>query len=309
MARKKNRRRERRHVLDVKLASNQVQRRRVQLAVSAVVATLFLVGTVYGLWRGGWWAVQRFVYQNEHLQVRHFEVRTDGVIKEEHIRRWAGVKLGANLFEIDLHAIKRQLEMQGMIRLASLERVLPDTLKLQVNERVPVARMRVRFSGPDGRSTAREFGVDLTGRVMPLDSTVVRPETSLAWLRLPLLAGVPVREIAAGRDLTDPQIQAAIRFLREFQHASIRTQLQLAGVDVTPRETLRVSTVQGPVVEVLSSTPGGFARQLARWQAIHSEQVRRQEPYTFINLATTNHVPVTLAVVPASGTANPAPTN
>ena len=202
MSRTKNRRRERRHVLDVKLSSNQVRRRRTQLVVSALFAVTFLTCTVYGLWRGGWWALQRFVYQNEQLQVRDFQVRTDGVINPEHLRRWAGVKLGDNLFAIDLHGIKHELEMHGMIRQASLERVLPGTLRLQVAERIPLAHVRLRFSGADGRLLTRDFGLDETGRVMPLDRAIVRPETANAWRQLPALTGLAESEILPGNDLT-----------------------------------------------------------------------------------------------------------
>lgn len=300
MARKKNRRRERRHVLDVKLSSNQVHRRRVHLALSTLVAVIFVVGTIYGLWRGGWWATQRFVYQNEHLRIRHFEVSTDGVIQPPHLERWAGVKPGANLFEIDLHSIKRQLETQGMIRQASLERVLPDTLRLRVQERVPVARVRFRVNEPGGRLLARDFGVDSTGRVMPLDTAVVRPETAAAWQRLPLLIGVPPGEIIQGRDLVSAQVQAVVRFLREYQGSAIRSRLEVASIDLSPRETLLVTTRQGPAVSVWSNDPAGFGRQLARWNAIHLEQVQRREAYTHINLSTTNHVAVTLAAAPAA---------
>jgi cell division septal protein FtsQ len=216
MAHKKNRRRERRHVLDVKLSSNQVRRRRTQLAVSSLLGVAVLTLLVYGLWRGGWWTLQEFVYRNEQLRIREFQVRTDGVIEPEVLRRWAGVTTNDNLFAIDLHPIKRQLEMQGMIRQAALERVLPGTPRLRVAERVPLARVRRLVNHADGRVRTLDFGLDETGHVMPLDQRIVRRETVRLWTRLPELAGVDHREVVPGFAITNQAARAALKFLAAF---------------------------------------------------------------------------------------------
>lgn len=76
----KNRRRNRGHVLDVKVRSNQARAARVRLA-SLAFGVMF--GTVFGLyvfWRAGEWALEKFVYQNASFAIQKIEVRTDGVI-------------------------------------------------------------------------------------------------------------------------------------------------------------------------------------------------------------------------------------
>ncbi len=291
MSRTKNRRRERRHVLDVKLSSNQVRRRRTQLVVSALFAVTFLTCTVYGLWRGGWWALQRFVYQNEQLQVRDFQVRTDGVINPEHLRRWAGVKLGDNLFAIDLHGIKHELEMHGMIRQASLERVLPGTLRLQVAERIPLAHVRLRFSGADGRLLTRDFGLDETGRVMPLDRAIVRAETASGWRQLPEVTGIVGGEILPGNDLTNQLAHAALQFLKTFNSTAMAREVQIQSIDLTEPELLKLKTVQGHAVEVLDR---GFERQLARWEMLHKTCATKRIGYDWLDLSPSNNVPIHL---------------
>jgi len=292
MPRKKNRRRERRHVLDVKLSSNQVRRRRVQLAASALFSVVLLTVTVYGLWRGGWWGVQRFVFQNEQLKIREFVVQTDGVIDKRLLERWTGVKIGDNLFAIDLHAIKRELEMHGMIRKAALERVLPGTLRLQVTERVPLARVRLRFNSAEGRIRTREFGLDRSGRVMPLDGAIVRPETVLGWQRLVEITGISEREIVPGRDLTNQLARAALEFIASFSSSSMSRLVQLAAIDVSEPEVLHLKTLQGRTVEVLDR---GFDQQLARWEVIHRMCQSNQVAYTWLDLSPTNNLPLRIA--------------
>jgi hypothetical protein len=302
MTRKKNRRRERRHVLDVKLSSNQVRRRRTQWLLSALFALAFLTVTIYGLWRGGWWAVQRFVYRNDQLQVRHFHVRTDGVILTNFLYRWANVTTNDHLFALELHAMKRELELHGMIRQASFERVLPDTLRLQVTERVPLARVRLRFGTPDGRLQTREFGLDRTGRVMPLDRTVVRPETAAAWQDLPEITGIHQREILPGNDVTNQLARAALSFLGAFGSSDMAGLVKLASIDVSEPEILGLRTTQQQFVKLLDRD---FERQLARWAALHRFCHDHRYGYESLNLSPTNNVAIRLIQLAALPPVNP----
>lgn len=297
MARQKNRRRERRHVLDVKLSMKQLRRRRTQILASTLGALVLLVGIIYGLWRGGWWAAQRFVFQNEQLQVREFNVRTDGVIDPQHLRRWAGITTNDNLFAIDLHAIKRKLEMEDLIRQASLERVLPGTLNLRVFERAPLARVRLRYGAADGGSRVNEFGLDATGRVLLLDGRVVRPEAAAAWRQLTELTGLTTSEIIPGLQVTNRQVRAALEFLGEFQSANMSRLVQITEIDVSRPSTLRLTTAQTNIVKVLNTD---FARQLARWEEFHKFCHANRYHYPWFNVSPTNNLPTQLVRIAAA---------
>ena len=308
MARQKNRRRERRHVLDVKLSVNQLRRRRTQVLASGLGAFVLLLGIIYGLWRGGWWVAQHFVYRNEHLQVREFNVRTDGVIDPAHLKRWAGVKTNDNLFAIDLHAIKRQLETHGLIRQASLERVLPGTLNLRVTERVPLARVRLRYGGADGESKANEFGLDAAGRVLPLEGREVRPEAAAAWHQLTELTGLNLREIIPGIEVTNRQVRAALAFLEEFKSANMRRVVRVTEIDVARPATLQLTTVNGNLTSLVKVLNSGFGRQLARWEEFHKFCLSNRVHYPWVDLSPTNNLPtqlVRLAAAPTAATGQP----
>ncbi len=106
----KNRRLHRAHVLNVKLRSDQVRATRARLAA---LTGGILFGTVFGvylLWRTGEWALNRFVYENSEFAIQHIEVKTDGMIAPDQLRRWSNVKLGDNLIALDLTSVKRNLE-------------------------------------------------------------------------------------------------------------------------------------------------------------------------------------------------------
>ena len=144
---RKNRRLHRVHVLNVKLRSDQVRATRTRLAA---LTTGILFGTVFGLyllWRTGEWALDKFVYENSEFAIQRVEVKTDGMIATDQLRRWSGVKLGDNLIALDLSAVKRNLELVSTIGSVSVERVLPRTLKISVTERDPVAQVNIPQAG------------------------------------------------------------------------------------------------------------------------------------------------------------------
>lgn len=292
MAKKKttNRRNKRRHVLDVKLASNQVRRRRISLAVSSLLMITVVVASVFFLWRGGYWAVQHFVYKNKNLSIAHFEVRTDGVIDARHLITWSGVTLGENLFGIDLHAIKKNLETHSMIRQVSLERVLPDTLRMQVAEREPVALVRVGYRDENLGIAYRKFALDREAILMNLNTNIVRRESALAWDNLPWLTTTNLNGVFTEPNLRNPQVAAALEFISSFNASEIRRNLKIDKIDIDDEYVLRVSVSNGATVEILSEN---YGRQLARWQSIHTNLLMgRKESYTWMDLSVSNNVPV-----------------
>ena len=171
----KNRRLHRFHVLDVKLRSDQVRATRTRLA--ALTAGI-LFGTVFGLyllWRTGEWALDKFVYENSEFAIQHVEVKTDGMIAPDQLRRWSKVKLGDNLIALDLTAVKRNLELVSTIGSVSIERILPRTLKISVTERDPVAQVDIPRADAAGGIAVEVFQLDADGYVdAAAGSAVVR---------------------------------------------------------------------------------------------------------------------------------------
>ena len=104
---KKNQRLERRQVLEVKLRSSETRRARARLATMAAVIGLSTLFGLYLFWRGGEWLLNHFLYENNAFAIHEIEVKTDGVIALEQLRRWSGVKLEDNLLALDLARAKR----------------------------------------------------------------------------------------------------------------------------------------------------------------------------------------------------------
>ena len=287
---KTNRRAARGHVLDVKLRSDQVRATRVRLA-SITFGLLF--GTVFGLyvlWRIGEWGLNRLVYRNAAFAIQQVEVVTDGVITADQLRRWAGVHTGDNLFALDLQQVKRNLEMVPLIGTVSLERVFPKTLRIRVEERVPVMQVNVPRQSRNGGVEFAVFHLDTGGFVMQsLDPSQRSTALNATNESLPLLTGAKLPELQPNRRVESPQVQAALELLQAFETSPMAGLVDLRRIDVGSPEVLVVTTGQSSEV-----TFGlhDFDRQLRRWREIHDFGARGRRQLAALDLAVTNNIPV-----------------
>ncbi|MGA0332721.1 MAG: cell division protein FtsQ/DivIB [Kiritimatiellia bacterium] len=102
---------------------------------------LFLLMLGWGLWLMFSWMGELLFTRNDRFILHQVEARSDGLLPETILQGWTGVRPGENLYEVDLDNVRKRLEKQAIVRRAVVQRKLPDTLSVAVNERVPLARM------------------------------------------------------------------------------------------------------------------------------------------------------------------------
>jgi hypothetical protein len=304
----KNRRRGGGGMLDVKLRSDQVRARRTRLVS---LSLLVVGGTALGLylfWRAGEWTLDRFVYENPEFAIQRVDVQTDGVIAPEQIRRWSGVKPGANLIALDLAAVKRNIELVPAIDSVSIERVLPRTLKIRVTERVPVAQVSVpRADGANG-IVVSVIQLDADGVVVqPLDPRLCTVPLSQRNSRLPVITGLNAYQLQVGRRIESAPLQSALQLLRAFGHSPMTGLVDLQRVDVSSPEILVVTTVQGSEITFGLED---FPRQFGRWRSIYDLARSMKKAIASLNLAVPNNIPMRpmdAAVAPGTAPKSVAP--
>ena len=284
----KNRRFERGNVLDVKLRTKEVRAARLRLATAAVGLSLGTVIGLYLLWRAGAWALDQFVFKNDAFAIRELEIRTDGSIPLEHLRRWAGVKPGDNLLALDLNRVKSDLELSPLIQSVAVERVLPRTLKISVIEREPIARVKLLQFQPGGGIGLVSYYLDDGGHVIqptPARGDPIAPRAEA----LPVLSGVGVSELNPGRPVTVPRISAALRLIAEFEGSPMAGMVDLQSVDVSGTDLLQVITGQGSQI---TFAPDRLEDQLRWWRLVYDYGRKRGKAIGTLDLSVTNNAPV-----------------
>jgi len=102
------------------------------LVVLQVSAILILVGVAA-------WTSYRRVLASERLRVERVEVRGSHFLSEGEVRELLGPAVGENILSLDLVALKGRLRASPWVADATVSRTLPNTVRVEVQERVPLA--------------------------------------------------------------------------------------------------------------------------------------------------------------------------
>jgi hypothetical protein len=289
------------HVLDVKLRSDQVRATRLRLGAVGLGMTIATLAGFFLIWRAGAWTLDRLIYENPAFAVERIDVKTDGVVSAEQVRRWSGVKPGQNLLALDLARVKRDLEMAPAIRAAAVERVMPHTLKLRVSERVPVAQISVLRLKQGGGAEPATVYLDRDGFVM----TPLAPgQRALAAARtndvLPAICGLNLAEVMPGRKIDSAQVRGALLLICAVPHSPMAGVADLRVIDVSSPDLLQATTGdQGKIV----FSPNNPDQQLRRWRDIRDRAQQQGLAIASLDLSVPGNIP---AVLVAAG---PAPLN
>ena len=283
------------NVLDVKMRSGPVREARTRLLALAAGVVFGTVFGLYLLWRAGEALLDQFVYHNQDFAIERIDVETDGTIPVEQLRRWSGVRLGENLMGLDLVGVQRNLELVSMLDSVSVERILPQTLRIRVHERVPLAQVDVPHLDAQNGLSMDVYEIDAMGHVMqPLNGSCSSVPMLNMNYRLPVIVWTNLAELVPGRRLVSPQLQSALRLITAFKRSPMSGLADLQQMDVSAPGVIRVTTSQGGLVIFGLDDPG---QALKRWRAIYDWGFRQGRTIASIDLALQNDVPVNWVAV------------
>jgi hypothetical protein len=203
--------------------------------------------------------------------------------------------MGDNLLSLDLLRIKRNIELTPRVKIASVERFLPDTLQVRVTERVPMAQIWIwqRDSDNEGQYDCIRLQVDESGHVMPpiVGQSVVFPQHQSEW-SLPVIAGIDLktlRTLAPGRPAGLPKLKAALEVIREYRKSAMVGEVDLRVVDLSQPQILRVTTGDGGQIDLSRNR---LQQQFNRWARIRAHGQKYGLSIEAMDLSVTNNVPV-----------------
>jgi cell division protein FtsQ len=104
---------------------------RAILALQAVGGLLIAVAAL--------WTAYAKVMASERLKVARVEVRGSHFLSEGEVRELLGPAVGENILTLDIEALKTRLRDSPWVADATVGRTLPDTVRVEIRERVPLA--------------------------------------------------------------------------------------------------------------------------------------------------------------------------
>ena len=141
------------------------------------------VAAVLGGVAWGTWEVVRALQENpsktpesaKAVPVSNLELTTDGVLRPEWLARTLALPKNASLMELDLQALRTRLFASGQVTAANLSKKLPHTLRAQVAERSPIARVRASLRGEEKTLLVARDGVVFEGEGYAEDTLALLP--------------------------------------------------------------------------------------------------------------------------------------
>ncbi len=175
------------------------------------------------VWKTGEW----LFWGNPAYTLRKLTIHVEGqVITPLDIRNDTGLCEGTNLFALSLGQVRtRFLQKRPVAKSIVIQRKLPDTVIVNVVERVPLARL--------GRGSL--YGVDREGYVFPLRSST---------REFPVITGSAEGNLRPGSRV-DQQVLGAIETLDACNRLKAGEQVKIASVDVSSKEYLELYLAAG----------------------------------------------------------------
>ena len=119
----------------------KVRRGRRGVAARAILTLRLSAVIVIGV--AAVWTGYAKTMASDRLKVGRVEVRGSRFLSEGEVRELLGPAVGENILGLDIAALKARLRSSPWVADATVGRTLPDTLKVEITERVPLALAEV----------------------------------------------------------------------------------------------------------------------------------------------------------------------
>lgn len=183
------------HLLEVKMRTDTVRRQKSRklFAIFFKLACLFVL--LGGAYFGGAFLLDKFFFKNPDYNIQKIQASLDDVLTLPELQSAIGLHEGMNIFNFHLGVAEKTLSDLPEVKKAHVERVLPNTIQVTLERRIPI--LRLVTSPEEPFVPGQSFMIDEEG-------IVISPaKLNAALLELPTVEGVSLANIHLGQPLQD----------------------------------------------------------------------------------------------------------
>ena len=214
-----------------------------------------------------------FFMNSAFFSLKNINIRGNGILSTDKVIELSGLNAGSNLFKLDAREAAAKIELHPSIKRVKIKRKLPDTINIEITERVPSALV----VGKDGFIIVDEEGIYL------------QKVNDLQELQLPVISGIPLQEnVRPGSSLKTQGLISALSLVQLMDRTLLANVAEI--VAATP-ESLALKTVQG--VEIRFGKPEDMERKINLIQdlLLENEAIINSQTIEYIDLRY-NTIPV-----------------
>ena len=154
--------------------------------------------------------VQNHFLTSPEFALRHLKLKTNGFLNESEVAKIAGIDPSATIFAFDIDLAEAQLIARPEVVAAVIERRLPDTVKITLTERVPVAWLACPKLGMAGRNPHSGMLMDADGVIFSCQGSLWNVARNLPVIDI---SAADAHEFVLGEKMTNKDASRALALI------------------------------------------------------------------------------------------------
>ncbi len=290
------RRKKSQHLLDVNIRSDKARSQRNQRIVLFGCKILIFVSLIVGVIYGCRYGMNRMFFANPNYVLNQIDVENEGTLPREQIISAAKLTRGSNIFSISLPEARQALLDIPQVEDAQIQRSLPDTLKITIRERHPIAWLARTRTEADSLDHTHALMIDASGIV--LKSRSILPE----YLRLPIIAGVPTDSLRIGKKIPSTDVLTSLSLIQKTSDI-LPGRFEIAWIDLSNGYSMEIHDREHTTARLSFDDIDG---QLQRLRLLLDYCDASQKKMETVNLLVQRNVPVTFVQIDTTDLTLPA---
>lgn len=143
------------------------------------------------------WNFFNFMFNSKYCNIEEIVIKGNYHLRDEEILYKSQIKLGENIFKLDLNKTIEFLKQEPWIKEIEIKRVIPNKIIISLEERKPSAVIYI---------DEEYFILDKEGMVL---SKIENP----GGLNLPLITGLKAAEVKIGSTVIEPEFRIALEII------------------------------------------------------------------------------------------------
>jgi len=148
------------------------------------------------------WNFFNFIFSSNFCNIEEIIIKGNDCLIEDEILYKSGIKLGENIFKLDLKKSIDSLKQEPRIKEVEIKRVIPNKIIISLKERKAAAIVHI----------GEEYFFSTKGGIVL--SKIDRQEEGFA---LPLLSGLEIDEIKIGEIIDKPEFRTALESINSVE--------------------------------------------------------------------------------------------
>lgn len=232
------------------IASEVKKRERLYRLFRLTATFVFVVAFAYLLVKG-----YDFITTDEYFRIKNIRFIGNNIISDNELNSLMELSEGTNIFSIGMHKLQERMSSHPWIKSVLIKRELPNSLLINVEERMPIAVAVYK---------GRNYLIDSDGVVLG------RREALLDGGYFPVIRGVDFKGIRFGEEQPPEALAEALRLLDAVKKKKELTQFENINIDVErERMALRLDDYE------INMGSGDYEKKLYRFVEVRGDMIDR----------------------------------